>query len=378
MWQTAGRASPRMHSAVQTRAIAHRQAVAAYVGPGSGAESEPSAGDEAHTSARDNFTSPEVTLGKRCHGAHLETLKLDITPVASHYQLIHYDVPCDLDAATHKLRVFGLVGAPAELSMAQLRALPHVSVPVVLECAGQGRVLMTRRLWQHVPWGVDAFGCARWTGCSLADVLRAAAPTAAARQVVFTGADLGVQEDKVQHFERALSLEDALELDAILAYEMNGAELTRAHGYPLRLIVPGWYGMASVKWLTSIELTDGSWTGLQMEAYAYARRAHDATLVPVQYLNVRALMVPPGAPDFFTRTRVVKPGTCRVEGKAWGGVFRVVKVEFSTDGSATWRPAVLNAEPNGPHGCARRCASAAAQARRETLVRCTARGRPVR
>mmetsp|Transcript_19505 Transcript_19505/g.52544 ORF Transcript_19505/g.52544 Transcript_19505/m.52544 type:complete len:520 (+) Transcript_19505:132-1691(+) len=310
----------------------------------------PSSKDWAHTEVRDDFTAAEVALAKRCHGAHLETLAGDdVTPIASHYQLIHFDVPTSLREENHTLSITGLVANERTFSVSDLRSRERRSETVVLECAGQGRACMKRRFWTHVPWGVDAFGCARWTGCSLADVLREAGPLDEAAQVVFTGADKGVQGGEVQYFQRSLPLRDALNREVLLCYEMNGQPLPRAHGYPLRLIVPGWYGMASVKWLTNIEITRGDWWGYQMDAYTFADApAHlDLSRVPVQQQQPRALMVPPGYPDFFTRTRVVAPGSLEtLQGRAWGGYLGVAAVEVSTDGGHTWQRAELEAAPS--------------------------------
>lgn len=136
----------------------------------------------------------------------------------------------------------------------------------------------------------------------------------------------------------------------LLCYQMNGEDLTPAHGAPVRIIVPGWYGMASVKWLTSIEITDGRWWGPQMDAYSFKQTAQDAG-VPLQQLPVRALMAPPGCPEFVSRTRVVSPGMVRIEGRAWAGAVELEHVEFSSDNGRSWSCAVLG-EKNGPFGWA--------------------------
>ena len=122
-----------------------------------------------------------------------------------------------------------------------------------MECAGDGRGALHDRLWVHVPWGQDAFGCSEWTGCRLSDILRDAGLKEGAKQVVFRGADKGIQGNQVQYFERSLTIEDAMLDSMMIAYAMNGADIPAGQGYPFRLIVPGHYGMASVKWLTHIE-----------------------------------------------------------------------------------------------------------------------------
>lgn len=335
-----------------TLAVQHRAAVLAHVGPGAFSareqqELEPD--DWMHTTGRDNFTAAEVQIGKRCHGFHMELLRQEQTPVGSHYLLIHYDVPVLPKA--HTLRLHGLVQKELRLSLADVRARPAETTPVLMACAGTGRSLQKRRLWAHAPWGPDSIGCARWTGCSLAEVLREAGPLPEAAQVIFTGADRGVEKGEVQFFQRSLSLEDAMRGHVLLAYQMNGEDLTPAHGAPMRIIVPGWYGMASVKWLTSIEVTAGGWWGCQMDSYSFKRTSKDPEAVPCRQLPVRALMAPPGYPEFVSRVRLVPPGATRVEGRAWAGAVDLERVEFSSDNGCTWLAAELGGK-NGPFGWA--------------------------
>eukprot|EP00439_Symbiodinium_sp_Y106_P018828 s2237_g2.t1 len=324
-------------------AVKAREATLAHVGyPNFGKSDheklEPD--DWRHTDRRDDITSAELQLAKRCHGAHIETLSQEVTAVGSHYLLIHYDVPY-LNAETFRLTVCGLVEKELSLSLPEIRSRPSTTQAVLMACAGTGRMSQKHRFWTHVPWGVDSFGCAEWTGCSLADLLKEAGLKPGAKQVIFTGADKGVEGGKVQHFQRSLSVDDALLGHVMLVYRMNGEDLKPAHGAPLRIIVPGWYGMASVKWLTSIEVTEGGWWGHQMEAYSFRRAADDPGRVPLTQLPVRALMAPPGFPDFFSRARVVAPGTHRVVGKAWAGAVEIDRVEFSADHGKTWARATL-------------------------------------
>lgn len=253
------------------RAAAHRTEVLRYTGAAAWSVSKfkgEHPEDWTHSDSRQDFTSAEVQVAKRCHGTHLELLRRDLTPVGSHYLLVHFDVPL-LDAA-HQIRVHGLVDQELSVSVEDLRRRPAVTENVVMECAGNGRTGMRTRYWTHMPWGQEAVGCARYTGCRLADLLREAGVRDDARQVVFTGADKGVQGNQVQFFQRSLDIDDAMMDHIMLCYEMNGSELAPCHGYPVRLVVPGWYGMASVKWLTSIEVTSGGWSGYQMKAYSYA------------------------------------------------------------------------------------------------------------
>jgi DMSO/TMAO reductase YedYZ molybdopterin-dependent catalytic subunit len=162
-------------------------------------------------------------------------------------------------------------------------------------------------------------------------------------EVVFHGLDRGLEggDPTPQRYARSLRLDDALRDEALLAYEMNGAELPPQHGFPLRLVVPGWYGMANVKWLAGIELVPEPFRGYHQER-AYRLRAHaDDPGTPVELMRPRALMAPPGVPDFFTRSRTLEPGPCRLEGRAWSGGAPIAAVSVSLDGGATWADATL-------------------------------------
>lgn len=334
-------------------AVEHRKEVIAHVGAeafSAGEHEKLEPNDWMHTIGRDDFTAAEVQLAKRCHGFHMELLRLETTPAASHYELIHYDVPI-LDPETHIVQLHGLVQRELHLTLADLRARPAETAAVLMACAGTGRTCQKKRLWAHVPWGPDSIGCSKWTGCSLADLLREAGPLPHAAQVIFTGADKGVEKGEVQYFQRSMSLQDAMRGHVLLCYQMNGQDLPPAHGAPVRIIVPGWYGMASVKWLTSIEVTAGGWWGHQMDTYSFKRTANDPAAVPLRQLPVRALMAPPGCPDFVSRTRLVSPGTVHIQGRAWAGAVDLERVEFSCDNGSSWQPAVLG-EKNGPFGWA--------------------------
>ena len=160
-------------------------------------------------------------------------------------------------------------------------------------------------------------------------------------EIVFTGLDRGVQGDEVHYYQRNLSIQDAVAEDVLLVYAMNGEPLQPQHGYPLRLIVPGWYGMTSVKWLNSIEAMAEPLQGYQVaQAYRYSKDADDPG-EPVNLINVRALMIPPGIPDFLTRTRLVEAGRVALSGRAWAGRLGVSRVEVSVDSGETWSDAKL-------------------------------------
>jgi sulfane dehydrogenase subunit SoxC len=293
--------------------------------------------------AGEGISAEELGLAARNHGMPLEALRYDVTPAGLHYLLIHYDIP-DTDAATHVLDVDGAVGTALRLDLAGLRARPRVTRRVTLECAGNGRALLEPRPVSQ-PWLVEAVGTAEWTGTPLAPLLREAGVGEGAVDAVFTGADHGIERGVEQDYQRALPIAEALRDEPLLAYEMNGAPLLPQHGAPLRLIVPGWYGMAHVKWLRRITIVDKPFEGYQ-NAVAYRLRQHpDEPGVPVTRIEPRALVRPPGFPDFMSRVRVVRPGLVVLDGRAWSGHGPVERVEVTTDGGATWAEAVL-----GPGG----------------------------
>jgi DMSO/TMAO reductase YedYZ molybdopterin-dependent catalytic subunit len=300
----------------------------------------------------------ELALAARNHGIPLEALRYDVTPPGLHYILTHYDIPV-AEAHTWTLTVGGRVRTPLTLDLTALRSFPPVTHRVTMECAGNGRVGLTPRPVSQ-PWLVEAVGTADWTGVPLRTLLAEAGVEPDAVEAVFTGADHGVERGVEQDYQRSLPLADATATataaaptttptatpEVLVAYEMNGAPLPPQHGYPIRLVVPGWYGMAHVKWLRDITLTDTPFTGFQQAvAYRY-RQSPDDPGTPVTRIAPRALLIPPGFPDFMTRTRVVRPGPQRLEGRAWSGHAPVTKVEVSTDDGHSWQEAEL-APPDG-------------------------------
>ncbi|MEV1013902.1 sulfite oxidase [Micromonospora sp. NPDC049751] len=291
------------------------------------------------------ISADELQLAARNHGLPLEALRYDVTPAGLHYLLIHYDIP-EVDPATHALTVGGAVERPLTVGLSELRERPRVTHRVTLECAGNGRALLHPRPVSQ-PWLVEAVGNAEWTGTPLAPLLREAGLGPDAVDVVFTGADHGVERGVEQDYQRALPVADALREEVLLAYEMNGAPLLPQHGAPLRLIVPGWYGMAHVKWLHSIEVRTTPFDGYQNAVAYRLRRDADDPGEPVTRIEPRALVRPPGFPDFMTRRRVLPAGPCTVDGRAWSGHAPVVAVEVSVDGGASWAQAELDPATGG-------------------------------
>jgi DMSO/TMAO reductase YedYZ molybdopterin-dependent catalytic subunit len=225
------------------------------------------------------------------------------------------------------------------LTLEEIKKRPSQTIAVTMECAGNGRALFApRRISQ--PWLLEAIGTAKWTGTPLWGILEEAGIGRDAVEVVFTGLDRGVEGDQVQFYQRRFIVGEARREEVLLVYEMNGEPLPPQHGYPLRLLVPGWYGMASVKWLDRIEavaepgIPDGS--GL--------------SLLPIGGRSWRAgqrdqgarVDGSPGIPDFMTRTRLVHAGQVTLSGKAWAGPRSVARVEVTVDAGSTWSEAQLD------------------------------------
>jgi DMSO/TMAO reductase YedYZ molybdopterin-dependent catalytic subunit len=274
----------------------------------------------------------------------LEGLRYDITPVGMHYLLVHFDIP-PIDPASWRLRIGGRVRKSLELSLAALRARPRRTIAVTLECAGNGRARLSPRPISQ-PWLVEAVGTAEWTGTPLASLLQDAGLTDDALEVVFTGADHGTEKGYEHDYARSLAIAEAMGDDVLLVDEMNGRALEPQHGFPLRLLVPGWYGMTAVKWLQTIEVVAEPYMGYQQQiAYWYKTNAADRGTA-VDRIRPRALMIPPGFPDFLTRRRTVERGPIELAGRAWSGHGPIARVEVAIDG--TWRDATLGAVI-GPH-----------------------------
>jgi DMSO/TMAO reductase YedYZ molybdopterin-dependent catalytic subunit len=288
-----------------------------------------------------DITPEELQLAVRNHSMPLEALHYPITPIGLHYLLIHFDIPV-VDARTWELSIGGQVERPLRLSLDDIRSRPQTTIAVTLECAGNGRARLSPRPMSQ-PWLCEAVGTAEWTGTPLGPILAEAGLGESAREVVFTGLDRGVQGGIDQLYERSLPLAEAQRPEVMLVHAINGQALPPQHGFPVRLIVPGWYGMTHVKWLRSITVTDAEFEGYQ-QARAYHYRVSDLGAgEPVTRMLPRALMVPPGVPDFMSRTRFVTPGTYTIEGRAWSGLGTVTRVDFSDDGGRTWAEVELGA-----------------------------------
>jgi DMSO/TMAO reductase YedYZ molybdopterin-dependent catalytic subunit len=182
----------------------------------------------------------------------------------------------------------------------------------------------------------------------LRDVLADAGMRDGAAEVLFTGLDRGVEEEVEQSYERSLPLAEALREEVLLAYELNGAALPPQHGFPLRLLVPGWYGMTSVKWLERISVLDAPFEGFQMAKRYRLQLDENDPGTPFTRMYPRALAVPPGIPDFYSRERVVKAGSCVLRGRAWSGWAPIERVGVSVDGGETWDDARIERDVDSP------------------------------
>ena len=282
----------------------------------------------------------ELQLATRNHGMPLEALRYPVTPVGLHYLLTHYDVP-EVNAESWSL----LVRGERELSLGldELQARPRVELAVTMECAGNGRARLDPRPVSQ-PWLLEAVGTARWGGTPLRPLLEEAGVGEGAVELLFTGVDRGSEGGDEQAFQRSLPVEEALRDEVLLAYEMNGAPLPPQHGFPLRLVVPGWYGMTNVKWLSEIAVLREPFSGYQQSWSYRVRQTEDEEGEPLSRMLPRSLLVPPGIPEFLTRERLVPAGEVVVQGRAWSGLAPVASVEVSADGGSTWAAAELEPE----------------------------------
>jgi DMSO/TMAO reductase YedYZ molybdopterin-dependent catalytic subunit/rhodanese-related sulfurtransferase/glyoxylase-like metal-dependent hydrolase (beta-lactamase superfamily II) len=241
---------------------------------------------------------------------------------AHFYVRNHFATPT-IDGDRWRLRIGGLVERPLTLSMRDLSRLPSDTRVVTLECAGNGRYSLNPPV-DGEPWQLGAVSTAEWTGAPLLEVLDRVGVLPAATEIVFRGADHGQVQGRSDliHFERSLPVDIACESQALLAYAMNGEPLPLQHGYPVRLVVPSWYGVASVKWLSTIEAVDGRFDGyFQVDKYRY--EADGRTPEPVTIQRVRSIVTDP------TDGEELSAGSVTIRGVAWSGAAPLARVEVS-------------------------------------------------
>lgn len=275
------------------------------------------------------------------------TLNSELTPNEQFFVRSHFPVP-KIDLKNWKLKVEGLE-RPVELTYEQLTRMPQRTVTMAMECAGNSRIFLSPKV-SGLQWELGAVGNAEWTGVPLAEVLRLGGIKAGAAEVVLEGADSGEIKKEPQSpgkiaFARGLPLAKALKPEVILAYRMNGEPLTPAHGYPVRAVVGGWYGMASVKWLTRILVSDQVFRGyFQTADYTFWEKRDDLPiqLLPVAEVEVKSEIARPSLHEVVPANSIY-----RVHGAAWTGESHVTKVELSTDGGQSWFGVRLLGEARG-------------------------------
>jgi DMSO/TMAO reductase YedYZ molybdopterin-dependent catalytic subunit len=275
------------------------------------------------------------------------TLDSFITPTKAFYVRTHFPIPA-IDRDAWWLRVEGQVEKPFAINYEELLALKAVTVSATLECAGNNRSFLEPKV-KGVQWGLGAVGTAEWTGVPLSVLLDRAGLKPGACEVILEGADRGTLEDPKGppgelKFARSVPLDKA-RADVLLAYKMNGDDLPPQHGFPVRAIVPGWYAMASIKWLQRIIVTDRPFNGYyQTLDYAFWKRRGDtAELTPLAELQVKAEIAKPAQGEI-----VQANSNMRIRGAAWTSDAEITKVEVSADEGSTWNEAKLlgAAKPN--------------------------------
>lgn len=274
-----------------------------------------------------------------------EELDGNITPTERFYVRDHFPQP-SLSLDQWCLRVEGKVRKTIEISYEDLLAMPSKTICATLECAGNGRTFLVPPV-SGVQWQLGAVGNAEWTGVPFSAVLDRAGMSADAREVIFEGADRGEPEANGKpvprgpiHFARSVPVEKAMR-DVLLAYRMNGEPLNLAHGFPLRVIVPGWYAMASVKWLNRIVVSDKEFGGyFQTTDYAFwTREFGDSVRVPITRMQTKAQIAKPQPNE-----RIPNNAHYEIFGAAWCGEAEIRKVEISTNGGTLWNQCTLLGE----------------------------------
>jgi sulfite oxidase len=263
-----------------------------------------------------------------------------ITPVDAFFVRQHLPRPAKIDPAAHRLKITGMVAKEIELTVADLEKLPQHTVPATLECTGNGRAFYTPKV-PGIQWGRGGVGNAEWTGPRLSDVLKLAGVDEKAPFLEIDGADRGVAQ--TPDFIRSMPMEKAMHPATLLALKMNG-ESPDIHGFPVRLIVPGWDGTSWVKWV--VRLTAGTTmnTGFFMNpGYRYPKfalppgtAARPAELEVIEGMPVKSTLT---APEDGSKI-VLGPTTIR--GFAWAGENAIERVDVSVDGGAKWLPAQLS------------------------------------
>ena len=271
-----------------------------------------------------------------------ETLDGFITPTKLFYVRTHFPIP-KIDKNKWRLRIEGEVGKSFEINFDELIKLESRKIPATLECAGNNRSFLEPKV-KGVQWSLGGVGNAEWTGVPLSILLDRAGVKSTAREIILEGADRGKPEDPKSppgemNFARSIPMKKAS--DVLLAYKMNDVDLPAENGFPVRAVVPGWYAVASVKWLQRIIVTDKIFNGYyQTLDYSFwKRRGDNAELVPLSEMQIKAEIARPSQGE-----TVPANSNVRVHGTGWTGDGEIMKVEISSDDGATWNEAKLLGE----------------------------------
>lgn len=267
--------------------------------------------------------------------APIAALSAELTPVGTHYVRSNFDVPA-ISALDYTLRIDGAVSVAATLDWTALNALPKVSRVVTMECAGNDRLGM-RPVPHGEPWASGAVSTAEWRGVRLRDALAAVTLAPQVTEILITGADSGLRDDATDSgpvtFARSLPLSVALDGNTLLATEMHGAPLAPEHGAPVRLVVPGWYGMANVKWVVRLTALREPYGGyFQRQRYVYDQADG---ISPVTHARVKSLITSPQEGE------TLPSGAYTIRGWAWSGAASIARVEVSVGGGDGWQSATL-------------------------------------
>lgn len=276
----------------------------------------------------------------------IATLNSFITPNERFYIRNHFDTP-QLKPEEWRLKIEGAVKQPFAFDYDELLKMPSHTLTVTLECAGNSRIFLTPKA-NGAQWESGAVGTAEWTGVWLSDILERAGVKKSAVEILLEGADKGEVKERPNPpgeiaFARSLPLKKARDGDVLLAYKMNGETLSATHGFPVRAIVPGWYGMASIKWLARIVAIETKFGGyFQTSDYAYWEAQDDLPLqlTPITEMEIKSVVARPMMHEVIPAN-----ATYRVHGAAWAGDAEITQVEISADGGESWTQARLLGEP---------------------------------
>ncbi|MTT31439.1 molybdopterin-dependent oxidoreductase [Terrilactibacillus sp. BCM23-1] len=273
-------------------------------------------------------------------------IKTDIMDNKLFYRRNHFSYPT-LSYSNYWLPINGIVSTPILLSMQDILHLPSKTIQVVLECSGDKRNLFEPKVF-GVKWGKGAISQGYWKGVPLRALLELSGIREGAKEIVVEGYDFGERTDlnKVFTYARSLPIEKAIHPDTIIAYEYNNQPIPFKHGYPLRLIVPQWYAMASVKWIKQISVIDSNFTGpFQTIDYVYyPNEQNNKDAFPVTTINVNSTIQKP------LDMEILNTGKHLIKGIAWIGNGFITKLEISVDGGSTWLNAKLESTKDSSYG----------------------------